>query len=327
MPMTFEVVRLADGLNFGSGTISKNDRVSAIEDPLDNSVVEHCEVQLEQAAPEFLVPVSKDKNGDTVADDGCGDGRGVKQVFKGFITKLEKSLHRPKVFGGGLVMTFASRVGQGEINSGNLYDIFDESQAQLDGRGIDYGAHTDEHAHGDSCGCGAIDKAPTILHKAKEYRTQIAGVVDVLTAGQHEHQYLNDVQDNFDQAADASKDKPYSGKKVIEKILGKEKVVKELEGEHRETLIIINTIPGTTVDQGYVRRITGGWAQAFAVDEWRLRELSQKLDDTQEAQEKSYLSMLVYTLATAGTLTKGDLPVYVIKAETAAITEPQPVAA
>ena len=76
--------------------------------------------------------------------------------------------------------------------------------------------------------------------------------------------------------------------------------------------IIINKVRGKTVNQGIIREISDGVAQVFAVDEWRLRDLSTKLYRTPAEQQKAYLSMLVYTLATAATLTKGDLPVFVV---------------
>lgn len=310
--LQFEVTRLVDGLDFGEGTISMRDRIHANDDPLEHEDVIKLEAAIQR--PELLVSISLDSEGKPIRDDGCGDGRGVARIFKRGIEVLKKSLNRAKVFGGGLTMAVSARIGLGIAKEESLQDNFSASKKDLLEKKIDFGAHTDGCAHGESCGCGAIDQAPQIVVNANKYKQQIAGVVHVLTAGNHEEQYLEEVQQNFADSEASLLSAPYSGRKVIGEVHDEDKVVKELEGDHKETHIIINTIPGTTVDQDYVRAQTDGKAQAFAVDEWRLRQISIELYDTVEDQEKAYLSMLVYTLATAATLTKGDLPVYVITA-------------
>ena len=321
MPKTFEVTRLVDGLNFGEGNISKDERLHSDEDPLDIETIKQLEEALESR--ELIVPIGADGEGNKVEDDGCGDGRPVSKVFRGLHKLLERSLHRAKVFGGGLAMTASTKIGMGKAKGRALQSLFSDTKDELEAKGLDYGAHTDSQANGENCGCGAIDKAPGIIQNATFFRDQIASVVDVLTAGKHEHEYLATVQDSFAEYADEIQGQPYSGKQVANEILDKDKIVKELEGDHKETHIVINTIPGTTVDQEFIRVQTDGHAQVFAVDEWRLRELSVSLHKNPEDQEKAYLSMLVYTLATAGTLTKGDLPVYVVTgAADEAILEP-----
>ncbi len=70
------------------------------------------------------------------------------------------------------------------------------------------------------------------------------------------------------------------------------------------------------MNQGKIRRATDDRAQVFAVDEWRLRQIADKLYDIDEEREKAYLSMLVYTIATSATLTPGDLPVFVVSKKT-----------
>lgn len=312
MAQEFEVTCLADGLRFGDGAISTLDRLGNEHDPLNQEAVARLDNALESNDPRLLVPISE-VDGRPIEDDGCGDGRKAGRLFKGHAKELKRSLHRAKVFGGGMVMAAAALIGRGKKSQEtDLYDIFQAGQDLLDEHQLDYGAHTDNHASGDKSGCGAIDNAPKILQKATEFKDQIAATIGVLTDDKHQPEVLTDVQSNFTAMAERIKNKPYSGKRVMDKVREKDKVVKELEGDHRETHIIINTVAGTTVDQDFVRTLTDDAAQAFVVDEWRLRELSQELYSSEADQETAYISMLVYTLATAGTLTKGDLPVYVI---------------
>lgn len=303
MVENLRVTRLVGGLNFGKGTISKNDRLDAKDDDLDHSIVTDVEAAIQ--APQILTRVEAD-------DDGCGDGRGVKLIQRGKEV-LKHSLHRAKVFGGGLTMSVAARIGLAETNDQPLEAVFEETMDILDGKKLPYGAHTDEHAHGDNCGCGAIDKAPAILENTIVYKEQIASAIDLLTNGQ-ETDVLDEVFSGFTNYAKQIEGQPYKGSRIISKIRGTDKVVKELEGPHLETHIVINTVRGMTVNQEYIRKISDGKAQVFGVDAWRKQDIAKKLyPKDSKKQERAYLSMLVYTLATAGTLTKGDLPVYVVE--------------
>lgn len=142
-----------------------------------------------------------------------------------------------------------------------------------------------------------------------KFKDQITGAIGLL-APNHDAASLSGIFDEYDAFAEAIKDEQYEGAAIAEQISSEDKVVKELEGPHLEVSIVVNTVSGMTVDQEYVREVTDGVAQVFAVDAWRMREIAETLYPQDEAkQQKAYLSMLVYTLATAGTLTKdGDLP-------------------
>ena len=45
---------------------------------------------------------------------------------------------------------------------------------------MDFGAHTDENAKGENCGCGAIDRAPEAVLAALKYEEPIRGVIEAL---------------------------------------------------------------------------------------------------------------------------------------------------
>lgn len=292
-----------NGLGFGEGTISFEARRAEVGPA--------ALVQIEQIIFDgsVLTPVSSDKFGKQIDDDGCGDGRVVTRVFEGSVEKT-KSLDRPKVFGGGATMTTASLIGLGEAKDKKLSDVFSESMALLRDKMIGFGAHTDTHASGENCGCGAIDKAPAIIRNAVRFNREIRSTIEALgipTDG------LGDVEAAY--ASYAAGDMgAYSGKSIMNEIIDNGKIVKELDDDHKEIAVILNQVPGYTVDQEKIRKLSHSNAQAFAVDVWRVVELAERMyaDQSDDVKHKALLSELVYTLATAATLTKGDLPVYVI---------------
>jgi hypothetical protein len=320
----FIAEKISDGLRFGSGTISRHER-EALTGNEDLARLTDAAMQGDR----LLVPVDVDDSGEQITDDGCGDGRPVGgrsgAVFakvKGRLMKFNRSLRRAKVFGGGATMAAASRIGLGESANKPLEGVFSDAMDRMSAEGLSFGAHTDNNAHDDACGCGAIDKAPAIIQAVVANRDHIAGTVADLmnvdtenaTATQELAGSLNMIFDNYAKRA-VQDSSDYTGRAVMNTIVNAGKVVKELDGEHKETRIILNTVEGTTVDQEFVREATGGRAQAFAVDVWRLQQLAQNLYADPKKQQSAFLSQVVYTLGTAAVLTKGDLPVYTTAAQ------------
>lgn len=300
-PHHFEIVRISDGLAFGHGSISGNDEPEVLalaDETIHNS-------------SEMLVPVDVDDNGRIVEGDGCGDGRAVSLVFR-LKEILKKNLNRPKVFGGSVVMAAASLIGTGRANRKSLNEVFDEAVDRLEQNGMDFGAHTDEHATDENCGCGAIDHAPEAVMAALKYEEPVRNVITALGA---DTEQLDEVYKNFrGYVQDMPTQAEFSGRRVMDRIIKAGKVVKQLAGGHRERRIILNTVRGYTVNQHLIREATGGKAQAFAVDIWRLEDIAADLfDGDPTCQSQAYLSELVYTLSIAAVLTKGDLPVYMVK--------------
>jgi hypothetical protein len=296
-PPEFRLTRLPNGLGFGDGTISGAE--------IDSKSLSLLEETIDTDSPEFLIPVEAD-------DDGCSDGRPAISVF----TKeriLKRSLVRPKIFGGAVTMTAASRIGLGLTGDEYLQEVFVQAVDTLTDKDIHFGAHTGEHAHGEDCGCGAIDKAPEALNAVIKYEDPIRSAITLLGV---ESEGLDEVFGNYRYywTDVMSKAVPYKGSEVMGKIVDSNAVVKKLGGEHLERRIVLNSVRDFTVNQELIRLITGGRAQVFGVDVWRLQDVAARLyPDNAVDQQKAVLSELVYTLATAAVLTKGDLPIDIIE--------------
>jgi hypothetical protein len=303
------ITRISEGLEYGDGKIAAEAVSPEVQQIVDDTIENH---------PDFIVPIDVDDNGLQIDDDGCGDGRGVNKVFRrirGVMQELKRSLHRSKVFGGAVTMAAATRLGNGTAKGRNLEAVFADGRQDLHDNSINFGAHSALHLapgreHID-CGCGAIDQAPQIVETAIRLESPIRETLKFL--GQ-DSLLVDDVFDNYREYSATLPEQPaYSGKRVLEGILDSEKVVKELEGPHLECRIILNMVEGYTVNQGLIREVTDEQAQVFAVDVWRLQEIATNLyPGDPESQERALISELIYTLSTAGVLTRGDLAVYLI---------------
>ncbi|MBP7767052.1 hypothetical protein KA068_00830, partial [Candidatus Saccharibacteria bacterium] len=237
-------------------------------------------------SPEALVDVSIDKKtGIIVDDDGCGDGREVSIVFKGGDVK-NKSLVRPKVFGGAPVMALAAKIGNNEVGDSSLQVLFDAVVDSLVQSDIDFGGHCDSNADNVSSGCGAIDRAPEIIDTVVGHQTKIKEVIELLGLETNDLEDEGGVFANYDRYRDALKadELPYSGAVALRGLKTKNKVVKELGGKHKEVAVVLNLVEGKTVNQQKVREISGGAAQVFAVDVWRLQSIAARLYPNDESK-------------------------------------------
>ena len=298
--LNIDVTCIAEnGLGYGEGTISSAE--------VDTDVLENVLHTID--SDDILVAIDEDKEGNLIDDDGCGDGREVANIYEG--TKVrERSLHRAKIFGGGATMAVAALVGQGKKKDKDLQDLFSTAIGDLAKHDLPFGAHTDDHAKGDNCGCGAIDKAPRIIENVGRYEKQIAGAAALILG---DDEGIQNVIDNFKNYHEAHEGQAYRGSGVMDEIIEDGKIVKELSGAHQEVAIVLNMVPGYTIDQQQIRTVSDDHAQVFGVDVPRLTTVSERLyPEDKAAQKKAFISMVVYTLATAGTLTKGDLPVFVV---------------
>jgi hypothetical protein len=324
--ITHEVVCLAEnGLGFGEGTIGTESRIAKGEATREDYRIVG---EIIANDPEVFTTVDED-----APDDGCGDGRQAALIFRinpetGQFETFNKSRRRAKVFGGGLVVAssmWRAIDGPAKRNE-TVYgdrEFIAEELAQMN---IQYGAHTDNHAEGDKCGCGAIDQYPKITENIVDYKHEIIKTLSAL--------YGDSFDDNKDAISSVfetygvmMKDEDYfanaQGAKTMNLIQGKGSVVKQLADEHLEGRIILNDVEGTTVDQRVFDeklRAAGvtSEVQLFVVDIWRGRmyadavaKIAEKhIDaDYENARKIAYADFLIRTLGVAARLTAGDLPV------------------
>lgn len=311
-----------EGLGFGEGGISFLERAKT-----EVPETELSKIELLIHSPVILKAVDTDKHtGEAVDDDGCGDGRGTTDDKGNIVDVTEagvprkKSLNRAKVFGGGATMAVSTLIGLGRHKSNKVEAVYSTAMQAMDEAELNYGGHSDEHASGDNSGCGAIDNAPTIINNALKYRSDIHNTVVQLVPGV-DVQVVDGVLDNFASFAASMDSASYKGSRIMDTIK-KHKVVKKLIRGHSEMYIVLNDIEGYTVNQHEVRHASKESVQVFAVDVWRAADIAQGLysGEPEETQDMALISELVFTLATAATLTKGDLPVYRIQAANATVS-------
>ena len=318
-----EIVRFAEGTGYGEGGISGVERREAA----GPEVIRAVEAVITNP-DEILVDVGVDSDGNMLDDDGCGDGRGIAKIFhKGKELLNSMNRHRAKVFGGGVAMASSVLIGNGLARfkgETNLKSIFGAGISLLQDKGIGFGAHTDTHAaekaeadhiHNPNCGCGALDKASTVVRNAVKYREEIKGTITALgvdTGG------LDEVLDEYAAFAGDMDDSDYTGTGVKEDVQAQGKVTKRLAGDHLEGYALFSLIKGKTVNQNKVREISDDAVQVFAVDVWRMVDIAERIfpgqdEESLHSRNKAFMSQLVYTLAVSATLTKGDLPIYILR--------------
>jgi len=298
------IIKVCDGLGIGEGSISN----AAIAGDAGNEVMARVDEAIN--SPDILVDVSRDDDGQLVDDDGCGDGRITKVVMRGH-ELLHRSLNRAKVFGGGSAMAAADLIGSGKAGD-TLLATFRDAIDELAEKMINFGAHTADHVSSpDKCGCGAIDEAAVVVARVAQHRGAIQQQFEALGVPVDG---LDEIFDNYARFAERIAAQPFKGVEVMELIVNRGKIVKQLGGSHAEARIVLNYVPGTTLNQGSIHALSGGKVDIFGVDVWRMQELAADLHPGDDAAgRRAFQSMLAYTLAVAEVLTKGDLPVYVIK--------------
>lgn len=329
----YEVSVLApNGLGYGEGTISVAKQLEAAE--LTTNVLQKA-VELVRTCPTVFSEVDAD-----APDDGCGDGRPTAKVYryvmhegKKILQEFNKSRRRAKVFGGGLIVASSMmRVlkGQPKQDDTVLHDR-QETVDMLNGLDIAFGAHTDANANGEVCGCGAIDKYPTITRNVVEFRDGITSTLKALYGDQYADNE-NAIEDVFEFYSELVASHPEYftdavGAKTMELIEDNSSYVKQLSDTHLEDIIVVNDIEGTTFDQRAFDKELRDMldddsiqVQAFTFDTWRGRmyadavsKVALEQDNTLDVdylRKKAYADFLIRsTLAVAATLTAGDLPV------------------
>lgn len=303
------------GLGFGEGPISAERQASP------EQLAQAIDILL-QHRDKIVVPVDED-------DDGCGDGRPAGLVFQvidgktGEVRQYHKSKNRAKLLGGGLQVAasmwraVAGKPLAGETVLGDREFI----AAKLKERGIRHGAHTDSHAHGDTCGCGALDKYPQAVRLGEVYAAHITGAV----AGLDNPPSERGLKEAFASRRDIATDEHYmsnaSGRATMDLIESYGAVIKRLEGDHGEGIVFMNEEEGTTIDQQQVAEMFAEAGlppiQVFVVDVWRGRmyadvvaDIAAELGyDRSQANDVAMADFFANQLLVSAALTDGTQPV------------------
>lgn len=322
----YELVCIApDGVGYGEGAVSAVERENHPEYPVSREQRMRAVEIISNNYDRVIVAIQE-------PDDGCGDGRPTEQIQQVDSETGEKhdykvSKLRAKIFGGGLQVAASMwRAVSGQPQSGETV-LGDRMfiAAELKARGVLYGAHTDNHAQGDSCGCGAIDKYPTTTQMSGKYRNEITSTLGVF----YDDPAANSgVEQAFATRAAIAQDAEYmanaSGRQTMDFIIEDGAVVKELGNEHLEAIVVFNEESGTTVDQTAIAALLREVGlpdkiQVFVVDVWRGREYAETVADIaaergydrEQAQQTALADFFVNQLSVSTTLTKGDLPVVI----------------
>lgn len=316
----FEITCIApDGIGFGDGAISALERPP--KHALTHDQIQRAKNLLVTNRDRIVVPVDE-------SDDGCGDGRPVEQIFRVVGSEKEyyhKSEKRAKIFGGGLQV--AASMWRA-VNGAPLHQetVLGDRQfiaGELKKRGITYGAHTDTHASGDNCGCGAIDKYELSVQKSEKYRSEITATAALFYDGEKVPGIGAALNTRHSIAQDVHYMSDGAGRRTMDFIEQDGAVVKELGDKHLEALVFMNDKPGTTVDQEEVAKLfreagLPDKIQVFVVDVWRGRMYADAVAeianattqvDIDKARDITLADFFINQLSVAATLTRGDQPV------------------
>ena len=251
----------------------------------------------------YYVPV------DPRAKTRCIDGR--------HDPALDENALGPQVPGGAPGSALAYRLGvdKDDLTRGTFTgdaEMMIEAYLRL---GLSPGGHRDD-AEGDGVGCGAIDGLQSVLdcmtnpRLVEDHKRLVKTILDADFTRDH---YLRVMGAGL--VLQSRSVGYFHGRGEILDLLERMAPgsVSMLEGYHREALVVVNMVEGTTLASNRFARDHGG-AQAFGYDLWRSRQLvgalfplpSQQLD-----RERFIHARVMLTIATLMALTDGSLQVLV----------------
>jgi len=239
------------------------------------------------------------------ASTRCIDGRDDPNVDE---TRLG-----PQVPGGapGAALAYRLGVDKDDLTRGTFVDDAEVMIANFVRLGVNPGGHRDENAGNIKVGCGAIDGMDKILAAM----TNITLIEDqkrllklLLAEDFNRDNFLRDLGASTVVNARA-KEYFRDRQQVIDYLETRFKdSVATLSGEHKECLVIVNTVPNTTFASTRFSRDFGGM-QAFGYDIWRSKELAQKLlplPSQDQDRQRFITARVMYTIATLMALTDGS---------------------
>lgn len=177
--------------------------------------------------------------------------------------------------------------------------------------GYTVGGHCDDHAEGKSAGCGACDKFGEIISYVATHIKELSTVAENLGVPVSE-----ELQQTIARNAQNLIDAGYvsSGKEMVATIrsVAGDSQVQTLQGSHKEVLLVINTVDGTTLDRRTVAEQYGDRYQVFNLDTWALRNGIDAVSHTASEVEQKFVAAMLYNIATAAVLAGPSLRVRVL---------------
>jgi hypothetical protein len=175
----------------------------------------------------------------------------------------------------------------------------------LVGAGYAVGGHTGEHAHDNVSDCGANDKLGPIY----SYMTENADVLRKMAKDLGVN--VSDETHNLIIGNASARTQFSAGKELLDvtKANAKKEFYDNVQGNHNEVIVAINTEPGTTLDRTAIKQEFGPSYQAFNVDVWAFPEAAQAISITEEEAEQKTVALTYYNLATALVLSGGKMRV------------------
>lgn len=226
--------------------------------------------------------------------------------------KFDETKLGAQVPGGAPGAALAYRLGidKDDLTRGTFYndaEVMIDSYLRL---GLSPGGHRDDSSEGDVVGCGAIDGMDAIL----------ANMTDPALVEDHKrlvkallgHDFYRDDYLRVLGAALVLRSRShgyFAGRGEILDLLEKKapNSVSTLEGQHKEALLIVNFVPGTTLSSNRFADEHGG-LQAFGYDLWRSKQLATTLfplPSQRIERDRFVMARVMITIATLMTLTNG----------------------
>lgn len=254
------------------------------------------------ALDRYYVPV------DPRARTRCIDGR--------HDPALDEANLGPQVPGGAPGSALAYRLGvdKDDLTRGTFTgdaEMMIEAYLRL---GLSPGGHRDDAAAGEGVGCGAIDGLQSVLdcmtdpRLVEDHKRLVKTILDHHFNRDH---YLRILGAGL--VLQSRAEGYFHGRGDILDLLERKAPgsISMLEGHHREVLVVVNVVDGTTLASNRFAADHDGW-QAFGYDLWRSRQLVQSLFPlpTQQVDRERFIhARVMLTIATLMALTDGSLEV------------------
>jgi hypothetical protein len=228
---------------------------------------------------------------------------------------LDESNLGPQVPGGAPSAALAYRLGvdKDDLTRGTFLNDAETMMSEFKRLGFSPGGHRDERndRHTGAVGCGAIDGMDKVLAAMTNpgLVEDHKGVVKkLLGTGFRRDDYLRVMGAALvvsSRADDYFKDR----ERIINILEAKfNKSVSTLEGGHKECLVVVNMVPGTTLSSNKFSDEFNG-IQAFGYDIWRSFQIAERIlprTDQTEDRNRFIMARVMSTVATLMALTDGS---------------------